>query len=92
MMKAYAVRSNVTAEFVGFFVAASMDELRDLVDQCTDPSICEAAPVEGGGVYWPGKVPAVPLEDDEDLVTFGATVTQGSWQDALFTEVQWEAL
>lgn len=64
---AYFVRVAEDRQVVGIFVAASLTNLRDLVDQCCDPEACEYAACPEGGFYVPDRTAATwPAPDDAE--------------------------
>lgn len=61
-MPCYLVRMIDNQEAVGVFVADDFDELIYVVDEVTDPSLCEYAEINNGGIMWPkGGARAVPV-------------------------------
>ena len=59
-MNAYLVRVADTRELVGFYFSENEIALSYLVDEIIDPTICECAEIEAGGVCWEGVGPSVP--------------------------------
>lgn len=62
-MKAFAVRRTESRQAVGIFVAVGLNQLADLVLQCTDPTATEYLLLGPGGIYaalptlaqWPAR-------------------------------------
>jgi hypothetical protein len=69
-MNAYVVRKSENNEFVGIFVAGSINELAYLTDQCCDTHLCQYAPLGAGGIMAPENnappIPAPPCIDEDD--------------------------
>jgi hypothetical protein len=65
-MPCYLVRIIDSKEAVGIFYVADIDELCEVIDEATDPGICEYALMPHGGVMWPRPhAKAIPLGDIE---------------------------
>ena len=95
-MKAYFIRKATSRETVGLFVAPSLVALAGIVDECCDPTLCEYAPAQTGGVMaadvtastWPRPAgeAATGLED---------AVLSQQWEDdlgAIDSTLQWKPL
>jgi hypothetical protein len=65
-MPAYLVRTADEHDLVGFFVADDLDELLELVDECTAPDACEYLELPSGGIFWDKPGVAVPIAIDEN--------------------------
>lgn len=69
-MPCYLVRLIDDQEAVGLFSAEDMDTLFDLIDEVTDPALCECAEISDGGMIWPsGGARSIPIplgDNDED--------------------------
>ncbi|MDH7797497.1 MULTISPECIES: hypothetical protein [unclassified Beijerinckia] len=75
-------------QLVGIFVAASVSQLAEMVDECCDIDLCEYAELGPGGIIWEGPAPAVPVtlpaandEDPPDVLP-----------DASFTDRWWSSV
>ena len=95
-MKAYFIRKATSRETVGLFVAPSLVALAGIVDECCDPTLCEYAPAQTGGLMaadvtastWPRPAAeaATGLED---------AVLSQQWEDdlgAIDSTLQWKPL
>ena len=95
-MKAYFIRKATSRETVGLFVAPSLVALVGVVDECCDPTLCEYAPAQTGGLMaadvtastWPRPAgeAATGLED---------AVLSQQWEDdlgAIDSTLQWKPL
>lgn len=95
-MKAYFIRKATSRETVGLFVAPSLVALAGVVDECCDPTLCEYAPAQTGGLMaadvtastWPRPAgeAATGLED---------AVLSQQWEDdlgAIDSTLQWKPL
>ena len=95
-MKAYFIRKATSRETVGLFVAPSHVALAGVVDECCDPTLCEYAPAQTGGLMaadvtastWPRPAgeAATGLED---------AVLSQQWEDdlgAIDSTLQWKPL
>lgn len=61
-MTAYLVRYIDTRQAVGLFVAESLLELQDVIDEFTDPGECEYFEIEfPGGLAWGDDAAVLPL-------------------------------
>lgn len=73
-MKNYIVRTKSNAmrpfELVGIFYC-DFSDLRKIVDEATNPDICECAPCcVSGGIFFPSKAPIVHADyDDQDFAS-----------------------
>lgn len=92
-MNAYLVRLKKNAELVGLFVSASVDDLWNYVDECTDARECEFLELPPGGFYFPcAGAPLVPtLTCDPEVEQsfpdwFAGAVTSELWHDIFYTE------
>lgn len=72
-MQAYLVRLNEEQdhprELVGFYVAESIPQLYDMIDECCDVDRVEITELGPGGIYWDTAVDYVvprPETDDEE--------------------------
>lgn len=90
-MPNFLVRVIENQEAVGFFAVEDLDELAILVDEVTDPSICEYAEIGSGSVIWEGAARKVPDPDhDWDnesrpmLDAIGQHDLGGTWGQAIF--------
>jgi hypothetical protein len=95
-VKAYFIRKATSRETVGLFVAPSLVALAGVVDECCDPTLCEYAPAQTGGLMaadvtastWPRPAgeAATGLED---------AVLSQQWEDdlgAIDSTLQWKPL
>jgi hypothetical protein len=95
-VKAYFIRKATSRETVGLFVAPSLVALAGIVDECCDPTLCEYAPAQTGGLMaadvtastWPRPAgeAATGLED---------AVLSQQWEDdlgAIDSTLQWKPL
>jgi hypothetical protein len=100
-MKAYLARLNAQQErpheLVGIFVAATHEQLCDLVDECCDIDCVEVTEMGPGGIYWPRAV-SYPMPYEGDIETMpdlpaGATLSE-LWLDLTRPndEVVWQQL
>jgi hypothetical protein len=56
-MRLFAVRAVKNQEPVGFFWVDDLAGLLQMVDETTEPDLCEYKPIAGpGAIIWPGKV------------------------------------
>ena len=99
-MKAYLARMNATHdnphELVGIFVASSMKQLTQIVDECVDVEQVEVLEVGAGGLFWPYPVEmTLPYRGNvEEAPDFpaGATFTE-RWISAEFDQQSaWQQL
>lgn len=100
-MPAYFVRIIDTHDLVGFFFARDLEELAIIIDEATDPDVCEYVRIGSGGIMWSGPATAVPItwpdDDDDDslgdpdpLPWSGASVTEEWWDDVYrVTNAKW---
>lgn len=79
-MRAFLVRVIETKDLVGIFVASSVLELADLVDECCDPHMCEYVSAKSGGLYWEHPAWEIPLPEPEDLVALDQATLTNSWE------------
>lgn len=98
-LQAYIVRLKLAEkrprELVGFFVAESLENLAEMIDESLDPGACEVAEIPPGGIIWgdPGaplvdsRIEADEEEEDERWTDFykGCQMTE-DWGQALYTE------
>lgn len=94
-MQAYLIRKNADQdnprELVGIYVASSMAQLRDLVDECINIDCADVRELSEGGIYWPSAIPyRVPNTTDPDGPEYpeipeGASVCE-FWFDAFHRE------
>lgn len=97
-LKSYFVRRSEDREVIGFFIASSTVMLASLVDECCDPSSCEFAAAQMGGLMVLEKTKAKwPFERPQSKPTTGlakAVLTQ-QWEDDLHREtsvLEWKSL
>ena len=75
-MAAYLVRTSENKEMVGLFWADNKPDLAAVVDECCDPSLCEAKRLAPGGIFYGGSteckfpIPAIEKQKDESLTEF----------------------
>jgi hypothetical protein len=84
-MPAYLVRAIKDHDLVGVFVAPSVLQLALLIDEVTDPEICEYQRLGSRGIIWTGPATSVPIktsEDDDEITEEGIP-----WAEACFTEM-----
>jgi hypothetical protein len=60
----YLVRVTESKEAVGIYFAMSLANLRDMVDELTDPGGCDYRSMPEGGLTFGNRCPAVPLNND----------------------------
>ena len=66
-MKFYAVRLAENKEAVGFVCAKNDADLYWLVDECTDPNLCEYKIIKfGGGLFFSKKAKTFPIDLDDE--------------------------
>lgn len=101
MPTAYAVRLKADQsnphDFVGIFIANSMDMLAEMVDECCNVEACECARLPQGGIYMSGKAVPIPYGEPpefEDVNFFPASAFTDSWFPIFLRgqEVAWEPL
>jgi len=89
-MSSFAVRHAETQEVVGIFAASSLEGLRNVVDECTDPWICEYVRLStNGGIFvpdrteaqWPARFKNEDELFDEDENALNESVLSESWLD-----------
>lgn len=94
-MQAYLVRKNAEQdnprELVGIYVASSMAQLRDMVDECINVDCADVRELGEGGIYWPSKVAyRVPCTADPEEPDFPEIPGEASvcdfWFDAFYRE------
>ena len=92
-MTAYLVRlkqdQHAPHDLVGIFVAESIGQLGELVDECCDTFACEYTPLPSGGIYLSNRaapVPFGPLADDEDVDFFKGATPSEDWFSMFFRE------
>jgi hypothetical protein len=96
-VKAYFVRKTEDHEVVGLFIAPSTLFLAALVDECCDPTGCEYAPAQMGGLMVLGettvKWPFPKADDDVNTGLESAALSQ-QWQDDLSagSSLEWRSL
>jgi len=81
-MNVYIVRLIDRKELVGVFWADTIDDLVTLVDECTDPAVCEYRTAHRGGFYWPGLLS--PMFDD---ICKSTDLELDNYTEALKTEL-----
>jgi hypothetical protein len=96
-VKAYFVRKTEDREVVGLFVAPSILLLAALVDECCDPTGCQYAAAQMGGLMMLGATMVKwPFQKDDDDANSGfenAALSQ-QWQDDLSegSSLEWKSL
>ena len=93
-MNVYLVRHQETCELVGIFAAHTREMLMDLVDQVTDPNICECRKMDEGGIMWERRAKRVPpaalpdpYEDPKGFNKVYVGVDGGSWDERWCSEI-----
>lgn len=93
-MKAYLARLNAeqgnAREIVGFFMARSIPQLYDLIDECCDVDRVEVMEIGPGGLFWPISVDFVvphpeELHEEPPDLPAGANLCD-LWVGAFFNE------
>ncbi len=90
-MSTYLVRTIDEHDLVGIFVAPDLRTLALLIDECTDPGVCEYQRMKPGGIMWTSPAVAVPVEladDDDDAVNFEDPIP---WSAVSLTESWWDS-
>lgn len=94
-MPAFIVRlRKKPREFVGIFYCG-LDELSELVDECTNPDSCEYLEMEAGGIYVVDRTPPVPWDGDPELTPSFLTDAQptDTWGQYFGDELEgWQPL
>jgi hypothetical protein len=100
-VNAYLVRLKANAELVGLFVAPSLGQLTELIDECCPPRDCEYLLLRNGGIYLhqagAAKVPtSIDSESDDPGPDWfsGATVSE-LWLDIFYRGgdgLKWKAV
>jgi hypothetical protein len=94
-MTTYVVRVEESKEFVGIYAASNEPELFWLVDQLTDPYICEYARLNFGGVCFAGKCSRfVTLDEMNEREIYCGTMLNGPrFTDEMYEfEGRWKAI
>ena len=90
-------------ELVGIFVADTVDQLFELVNETETPLCCEYRQLGNGGIYWDGATgQAVPQQQHSDKLGSGYSlpsepVLSCSWEAAFIGETispsyQWQQI
>lgn len=99
-MSVFAVRIAESFEVVGLFSATSITRLRDVVDECTDPGICEYVRLSSlGGAFVPHRTkaqwpPRSTIDDElhaDDGSPFNDAVISDLWLIDI-NEGRWKSL
>lgn len=95
----YLVRMVGTRDLVGIYFAYNEDELMMLIDECTDPGLCEFREIQSGGLFWSSPAVDIPLsysEDDEadpdengPIPIARASFTEGWWLEFFDANEEW---
>jgi hypothetical protein len=85
-LAAYLVRLIKNRDIVGTFAGDDEDDLRTVVDECTDVPGCEYMELPPGGIMWESPAKPIPLDpgtDEDD------PVEPFPWATASLTERWW---
>lgn len=95
-MKAYFIRKATSRETVGLFVAPSLVALAGVVDECCDPTLCEYAPAQTGGLMAADVTASTwPRPTGEAATGLEDAVLSQQWEDdlgAIDSTLQWKPL
>jgi hypothetical protein len=88
-MPAFLVRTTDTNDLVGFYSAEDVDELIELVDDCTDVEACEYLELPSGGIYWDKPAVEVPIavnenDEPEARIPWSRADMTHFWGDAVY--------
>jgi len=95
-VKAYFIRKATSRETVGLFVAPSLVALAGVVDECCDPTLCEYAPAQTGGLMAADVTASTwPRPTGEAATGLEDAVLSQQWEDdlgAIDSTLQWKPL